>query len=94
MPCTSPGDGTLSDKADVDRAKRAPRAIPTPIDTVAPSIPLRAAVAWRLLIDTNEWRRWGPIVRAVDAPERRVGLGMHGRVHALGGIWLPFEITG
>ena len=52
-----------------------------------------ARVAWRLLIDTAEWPRWGPSVRAVDAPERLIGPGMRGRVQTTPGLWLPFEIT-
>ncbi len=27
-----------------------------------------ASVAWMLLIDTGQWPKWGPSVRAVDAP--------------------------
>jgi hypothetical protein len=52
-----------------------------------------AAVAWRLLIDTEAWPRWGPSVRAVDAPARHIGPGMRGRVRTAPGPWLPFEIT-
>jgi len=52
-----------------------------------------AAVAWRLLTDTEAWPRWGPSVRAVDAPARYIGPGMRGRVRTALGPWLPFEIT-
>jgi len=56
-------------------------------------IPVPAAVAWRLLTDTEAWPRWGPSVRAVDAPARRIGPGMRGRVKTALGLWLPFGIT-
>ena len=52
-----------------------------------------APVAWLLLIDTAEWPRWGPSVRAVDAPERLIQPGMRGRVQTTPGLWLPFEST-
>jgi len=56
-------------------------------------IPVPAAVAWWLLTDTEAWPRWGPSVIAVDAPARRIGPGMRGRVKTAPGPWLPFEIT-
>lgn len=56
-------------------------------------IAVPAAVAWRLLIDTEAWPAWGPSVRAVDAPVRFIGPGLHGRVQTTPGLWLPFEIT-
>lgn len=56
-------------------------------------IPAPAAVAWRLLTDTEAWPRWGPSVRAVDAPARYIGPGLRGRVRTAAGLWLPFEIT-
>jgi len=52
-----------------------------------------ASVAWRLLVDTGEWPRWGPSVRAVEAPSRVIGPDMRGRVKTATGLWLPFEIT-
>jgi hypothetical protein len=52
-----------------------------------------AALAWRLLIDTDEWPRWGPSVRAVDVPQRLIGPGLRGRVQTPVGLWLAFEIT-
>ena len=56
-------------------------------------IPVPAAVAWRLLTDTEAWPRWGPSVRAVDAPARLIGPGMRGRVRTALGLWFPFEIS-
>lgn len=52
-----------------------------------------ADVAWRLLTDTEAWPRWGPSVRAVDAPARFIDAGMRGRVQTVAGLWLPFEVT-
>jgi len=56
-------------------------------------ISVPAATAWHLLTDTEAWPRWGPSVRAVDAPERHIRPGMRGRVQTALGLWLPFEIT-
>jgi len=56
-------------------------------------LPASAASAWRLLTDTEAWPRWGPSVRAVDAPARFIGPGLRGRVQTTVGLWLPFEIT-
>jgi len=52
-----------------------------------------AAVAWALLTDTRAWPRWGPSIRAVDAPTRFITAGTRGRVQTAVGVWLPFEIT-
>lgn len=56
-------------------------------------IPVPASDAWGLLIDTQSWPAWGPSVRAVDAPARRIGHGMRGRVQTTPGVWLPFVVT-
>ena len=56
-------------------------------------IPAAATTVWRLLIDTQAWPRWGPSVRAVDAPARCIDRGMRGRVQTAVGLWLPFEVT-
>jgi hypothetical protein len=48
---------------------------------------------WHLLIDTTEWPRWGPSVRAVDSPQQLIAPGLRGRVQTSPGLWLPFEIT-
>ena len=56
-------------------------------------IPAPAAVAWRLLTDTEAWPRWGPSVLAVEAPARFIGPGTRGQVQTALGLWLPFEIT-
>ena len=52
-----------------------------------------AAVAWALLTDTRAWPRWGPRIRAVDAPTHFITAGTRGRVQTAVGVWLPFEIT-
>lgn len=56
-------------------------------------IPVCAARAWDLLIDTQAWLAWGPSIRAVDAPDRLIGPGMRGRVQTVLGVWLPYLIT-
>ena len=61
--------------------------------SVSRDIDAPAHIAWRLLIDTAEWPRWGPSVRAVEAPQRRIGPGMRGRIQTPPGLWLPFDIT-
>ena len=60
---------------------------------VSERIAVHAAVAWALLTDTHAWTRWGPSVRAVDAPQRFITAGTRGRVQTTPGLWLPFEIT-
>jgi hypothetical protein len=60
---------------------------------VAATLDAPAAVAWQLLTDTHAWSKWGPSVRAVDAPRRYITAGTGGRVQTTPGLWLPFEIT-
>ena len=62
------------------------------MDVVA-DIAAPARVVWSILTDTTMWPEWGPSVRAVDAPSRFVGLGMHGRVRTAVGLWVPFSIS-
>jgi hypothetical protein len=52
-----------------------------------------APSVWQLLVDTHAWPKWGPSVRAVDAPQRFITAGMHGRVQTAPGLWLHFDIT-
>ena len=49
--------------------------------------------AWRLLIDTQQWPRWGPSVSAVACDHRFIGPDSKGRVKTLLGFWVPFAIT-
>lgn len=57
------------------------------------TIPAPAPVVWRLITDTHAWPRWGPSVRAVEAPNRFIQPGDEGRVQTTIGLWLPFRIT-
>ena len=52
-----------------------------------------AEVAWDVLASTGRWVDWGPSVTAVDPPDARVDVGLHGRVRTPVGLWIPFEIT-
>jgi hypothetical protein len=63
------------------------------VHRVARVIDAPADVLWRILIDTREWPRWGPSVRAVEAPTPWIGPGLRGRIQTPIGLWLPFEIT-
>lgn len=56
---------------------------------------MRAPVdaVWDVLVDTDRWPEWGPSVRAVDVPVRRIERGTTGRVRIPGGVWVPFEVT-
>lgn len=56
-------------------------------------IPAPAPIVWRLITDTHAWPRWGPTVRAVEAPNRFIRPGDEGRVRTATGLWLPFRIT-
>jgi hypothetical protein len=60
---------------------------------VSSTLDVPAAFAWALLTDTHAWPKWGPSVRAVEAPTRFITAGLRGRVQTVPGLWLPFEIT-
>jgi uncharacterized protein YndB with AHSA1/START domain len=49
--------------------------------------------AWRLLIDTQQWPRWGPSVSTVACDHRFIGPDSKGRVKTQLGFWVPFAIT-
>ncbi|MCU0588135.1 MAG: SRPBCC family protein [Syntrophobacteraceae bacterium] len=51
------------------------------------------SAVWDILVDTEQWPRWGPSVRAVRCPRRRIDQGAEGAVQTTMGIWLPFVIT-
>jgi hypothetical protein len=53
-----------------------------------------AETLWDLLTDTTRWPEWGPSVRDVECEHRYISEGTTGRVKTVGGIWVPFEITG
>lgn len=50
-------------------------------------------VVWDILIDTHQWPRWGPTVRAVRCRHRRIEQGSEGAVLTPMGFWLPFIVT-
>lgn len=60
---------------------------------VGRDLPVDAAVVWELLVDTEQWPRWGPSVTTVDLHGAHLGPGATGRVRTALGPWLPFEIT-
>jgi hypothetical protein len=49
-------------------------------------------LVWELITDTVQWPRWGPTVKRVQSPERRIRKGSRGKVLTALGIWLPFVI--
>jgi hypothetical protein len=61
---------------------------------VADEMHASAAAVWRAFRDTRRWPDWGPTVRAVDCADRYVECGATGHVAAVGGLRLPFEVTG
>lgn len=50
---------------------------------------------WSVLIDLDQWPRWGPSVRRseLDGGGRRLGAGSTGRVWTSLGVPLRFEVT-
>lgn len=50
--------------------------------------------AWDLLVDTHRWADWSPLVTSVETTDRRIGSETTGQVRLVGGLWVPFEITG
>ena len=56
------------------------------------AVATRAAV-WDIFVDTARWREWGPSVREVACPERKIRAGSTGRVRTPLGFWVPFEVT-
>ena len=57
------------------------------------SVSCTAEDAWRLLIDTRQWPRWGPSVVRVSCPHRCIGPDSSGRIKTSLGFWVPFAIT-
>lgn len=53
------------------------------------------AVVWRLLVDVEDWPRWGPSVRraALDDGGTHIGAGAQGTVWTAVGMPLRFAIT-
>ncbi len=52
-----------------------------------------AEAVWQLLVQVDQWPRWGPSVRAVHLDGDRIEAGSAGRVETVGGVVLPFEVT-
>jgi uncharacterized protein YndB with AHSA1/START domain len=52
------------------------------------------AQVWRVLIDLDEWPRWGPTITAAELHDAdELAEGTTGRVTVVGGIALSFVIT-
>lgn len=49
---------------------------------------------WDVLVDLDQWPRWGPTVSGarLDQPGRRLGPDSTGAVRTPLGLWLPFAI--
>lgn len=48
---------------------------------------------WQLLVDPEQWARWGPSVRSATVQADALAQGARGTVTTALGIDLPFEIT-
>jgi hypothetical protein len=48
---------------------------------------------WQLLVDLDDWPRWGPTVQRAELDGGVLTLGTKGRVWTPVGLPLPFEIT-
>ena len=53
------------------------------------------AIVWQILVDLEDWPRWGPSVSAatLDDGRREIEAGSTGRVRTAVGAELPFRIT-
>jgi uncharacterized protein YndB with AHSA1/START domain len=61
--------------------------------TVSRRIQTPADAVWQLLVDLDDWPRWGPTVRRAELDGGALTLGTKGRVWTPVGLPLPFEIT-
>lgn len=50
--------------------------------------------AWDVLVDLNQWPRWGPTVSAarLDQPGRRLGPRSTGAIRTPVGLWVSFAV--
>lgn len=57
-------------------------------------IPAPVPVVWHLLIDVQQWPKWGPSVRRAALEDGSTGLseGARGTVWTVAGVGLPFRI--
>lgn len=60
---------------------------------VSRTVEAPAAHAWRVLVDTTTWPKWGPSVVEVEHDGRFLGPGSTGRVRTVVGPWLNFEVN-
>ncbi|MDT5112432.1 MAG: hypothetical protein QOE04_2089 [Mycobacterium sp.] len=61
--------------------------------TVSRRIQTPADAVWQLLVDLDDWPRWGPTVQRAELDGGVLTLGTKGRVWTPVGLPLPFEIT-
>ncbi|MDT7758516.1 MAG: hypothetical protein QOH27_4414 [Mycobacterium sp.] len=61
--------------------------------TVSRRIQTPADSVWQLLVDLDDWPRWGPTVQRAELDGGVLTLGTKGRVWTPVGLPLPFEIT-
>jgi uncharacterized protein YndB with AHSA1/START domain len=61
--------------------------------TVSRRIQTPADAVWQLLVDLDDWPRWGPTVQRAELDGGVLALGTKGRVWTPIGLPLPFEIT-
>ncbi|MCW2589677.1 MAG: hypothetical protein JWQ86_2104 [Mycobacterium sp.] len=61
--------------------------------TVSRRIQTTADAVWQLLVDLDDWPRWGPTVQRAELDGGVLTLGTKGRVWTPVGLPLPFEIT-
>jgi uncharacterized protein YndB with AHSA1/START domain len=61
--------------------------------TVSRRIQTPADAVWQLLVDLDDWPRWGPTVQRAELDGGVLTFGTKGRVWTPVGLPLPFEIT-
>ena len=86
------GIGASGGTGAAERARGRGR-LPTVTVPVRREVPVHPAVVWDLLVDTARWADWGPSVRSIETPDRRLGAHTAGRIRTTLGPWLPFRVT-
>lgn len=51
------------------------------------------SLVWDVFVDTDRWPQWGPSVREVSCPDRRIRAGSAGSIRTSLGFRLSFEVT-